>query len=257
MAWDKELATLDEVPAHFHSFYKEIKEGDTTKYVLEDIAPLKNALTHTKAERDEARKKAKEVDAWKTLGKTPEEIAALVAAADEAAAKKAKESGDFEAILAQHRTKAAEERAAAERERDTWKNNYVAVHVNTGLMQALNLGEATAEGIEVLPQILASRAKAEAVDGKVSVTILDTAGNAMAGSGADGKATFGDLVKEAKVKFPSLFKGNGNSGSGASNGTGKSAGGAPGNLKRSAMTIPQKTDYIAEHGQEAFLKLPY
>lgn len=63
-------------------------------------------------------------------------------------------------------------------------------------------------------------------------------------------------MKEAKTKFPSLFKGSGQSGSGASD-TKDKPGGGPGNLKRSQMDVEAKAKYIEEHGQAEFLKLPW
>lgn len=258
MAWDKELETLADVPEYAKSFYKEVKDGDKTKYVLEEIDPLKNALKHAKTERDQARAKAKQIEAWEKLGKSPEEIEQMLADATKKAEEEARKAGDFDGILKQHQTKWEKDLEAAKAEAGTWKGQYISTHVNTNLLSALAAGEATPEGIEVLPQILQSRVKAEAADGKVTVTILDGSGAAMAGGGADGKATFADLVKEAKAKYPSLFKGTGQSGSGASNGSGKGSGaGNPGNLKRSTMNVAAKAKYIEEHGQAEFLKLPW
>lgn len=249
---DKTVDTLEGLPEHVHQFYEQGSDG---KFHLQDISALKNALKHTKTERDEARARAKQVADWEKLGKTPTEIQEMLAAAEAKAAEEAKKAGDFDGILAQHKSKWEKDLNTVAGERDLWRNNFINSQKQTGLLSALTAGEATPEGIELLPSILSSRVQIDVQDGKVTTRILGADGNAMAGGGADGTATFADLIKEAKTKYPSLFKGTGQSGSGASNG--KGGGGAGGSTKkRSEMTIPERTAYIREHGQAEYLKLP-
>ena len=249
----KILDSLDGVPEHFHQFYE--KDAADGKFKLQDIGPLKNALNHAKNERNAAREKAKAIEAWEKLGKTPEEIEALLTAKakdDEEAAKKA---GNFDAVLEQHKSKWQKDLEAATAERDTWRNNYVNAHVSNNLTQALVKGETTPEGADLLPTILKDRVSVEVKDGKVTTRITNPDGTPMIGNGEGGMATFDDLVADAKKKYPSLFKGTGQSGSGAP-GDGKGGGGAPGNLKRSKMTFQERAKYIEEHGQAEYLKLP-
>lgn len=249
---EKTVDSLEGLPEHVHQFYEQGSDG---KFHLQDISALKNALKHTKTERDEARARAKQVADWEKLGKTPAEIQEMLAAAAAKDEEDKKKSGDFEGILAQHKKTWETESSKLAQERDLWKNNFINSQKQTGLMSALTAGEATAEGIELLPNILANRVQIDVVDGKVTTRILSADGNTMAGSGADGTATFADLVKEAKAKYPSLFKGTGQSGSGASNG-GKGGGAGGATKKRSEMSIPERTAYIREHGQSEYLKLP-
>lgn len=252
---DKILDSLDGVPEHFHQFYeKDEKQGG--KFVLQDIGPLKNALTHAKNERAEARKKAEAAAAWEKLGKTPEEVAELLAAKTKEEEEAAKKAGNFDQVLEQHKSKWQKDLDAAAAERDTWRNQFVNAHVNNNLTQALVKGETTPEGAELLPNILKDRVSVEVKDGKVSTRITNPDGSPMIGNGENGMATFDDLVADAKKKYPSLFKGSGQSGSGAPGNTNGNGGGAPGNLKRSKMSIPEKAKYIEEHGQAAYLKLP-
>jgi hypothetical protein len=252
---DKVLESLEGLPEHVHQFYE--KNDADGKFHLQDITPLKNALKNAKEERKTALEKAKQVTAWEKLGKTPDEIAAMLTEREEADAKNAKEKGDFDTLLNQHRSRWEKDLNQVKNEVDLWRNQYVSSHINGNLSSALAKGEATPEGIEVLPTILKERIKVEVSEGKVSTRIVNSDGSPMIGNGESGLATFEDLIVDAKKKYPSLFKGTGGSGSGApANGSG-SGSGAPSNLKRSKMTIPEKTKYIGEHGQEAFLKLPY
>ena len=249
---EKTVDNLEGLPEHVHQFYEQGSDG---KFHLQDISALKNALKHTKSERDAARAKAKQIEAWEKLGKSPEEIEALVAAAAAKDEEDRKKAGDFEGLLNQHKSKWEKDLQAKADEANLWKNQFITSQKQTGLMSALTAGEATPEGIDLLPNILSSRVQIDVQDGKVTTRILGADGNAMAGSGADGTATYADLIKEAKQKYPSLFKGTGQSGSGASNG-GKGGGAGGSTKKRSEMTIPERTAYIREHGQAEYLKLP-
>ncbi len=251
MPIEKIVDSLDSVDEALHGFYVE-KDG---KFHLEDVTALRNSMTHAKKERDEARKKATSISKWEKLGKTPEEIEALLAQQEENENKKLTDKGDFEALLAQHKGKFEKDLGAANQAVDFWKNKYQNADRTSNFSNALVKEKASAEGLELLPSILADRVKYEIEGDKITVKILSAdKSTPMAGSGADGQATFADLVKEAKTKFPSLFEGNGHSGSGASDTGGK--GGAHSNLKRSQMSIEQKSAFIAEHGQTEYMKLP-
>src|SRR5690606_9273044 len=90
------------------------------------------------------------------------------------------------------------------------------------VMGALTKAKATAEGVDLLTERLGKRIHFETVDGKRKIQIMQADGSTpMAGSGADGAATFDDLVKEAVKTWPSLFEGSGAGGSGAPNKGGK------------------------------------
>lgn len=250
---DKVLESLEGVPEHVHQFYEKNEDG---KFHLQDITPLKNALKNAKEERRQALEKAKAASSWEKLGKTPDEIAAMLAEKEEQEGKNAREKGDFDTLLNQHKSKWQKDLDAAAAERDTWRNQYVNAHISSNITSALSKSEATPEGVEILPTILKDRIKVEVADGKVTTRIVNPDGSPMIGNGESGMATFDDLVADAKKKYPSLFKGVGGSGSGApGNGSGGGSG-APSNLKRSKMSVKEKADYIGEHGHVAYLKLP-
>lgn len=116
------------------------------------------------------------------------------------------------------------------------------------------LAEAKGSVDLLLPHVRAHTRVKEA-DGKFVVEVIDADGNIKI---ADSKGTPMDikgLIAEMKSseKFGRAFEGSGQSGSGKQPGNGS---GGSGQFKRSQMTNAQKADYIREHGQEAFLKLP-
>lgn len=252
MPIEKVVDTLDSVDEDLRGFYIE-KDG---KFHLEDVTALRNTMKHVKTERDEARKKAKDVAKWEGLGKSAEEIQELLAAQATEAERKAREAGDHETILNQHRENWNKEKSTLTSAVDIWRNKYQNTELSYNLTSELVKLEATAEGIELLPNILKDRVQFEVDGDTVKTKIL--AGDkktALAGNGADGQATFADLVKEAKTKFPSLFKGSGQGGSGASD-SDDDAGGGHGNLKRSTMSMEDKTNFIRKHGEAKYLALP-
>ncbi|MFC3072357.1 hypothetical protein [Shinella pollutisoli] len=105
----------------------------------------------------------------------------------------------------------------------------------------------------LLPHVLNATRTVEK-DGKFEVEVVDRNGNVR----IDGKGNNMDikgLIAEMKASevFGRAFEASGQSGSGKLPGNG---GGDRGQLKRSQMTNADKANYIAEHGQEAFLKLP-
>jgi hypothetical protein len=258
MTFKKIVEKLDEIPEEYHEFYVPIEDGENKgKYGLQEITPLRNAVTHTKRERDEARKKASKVDAWEKLGKSPEEIAEMLATIEENETKKLKESGNTDALLDQHRKKWEAEKGQLASDVDFWRDSYQNSVIDGNLAVALSKLEATPEGADLLPDRLKARVKIEVgADKKIVARVLNEDGTPMAGNGADGSATFEDLVVDAKKRYPSLFKGTSQSGSGASKTTGRD-GGAGTPSKRSGMSMDDKAKFIAENGQEAYLALPY
>ena len=91
--------TLDAVPENLRSLYSEA-DGKFRLAVdgLEDTAGLKSAL---QKEREAARTAEKQAKAWMALGKTPEEIAALVDAQRKAEEDRALKGGEFDKLKAQ------------------------------------------------------------------------------------------------------------------------------------------------------------
>lgn len=243
---------LETVPEALRSEYSE-KDG---KYVLnveglEDTAGLKSALQKERGTRGALEKQVK---SWQGLGKTPEEIQEMLAAADEAERKKAEAAGDHTKILKQHQDKWEKEKADLIAERDASRASERGAVVGERVQGALAKSGATEEGIELLPERLANRIKFETVDGKRVLKIMQADGETpMAGSGADGVATIDDLVKEAVAKYPSLFKGTGGGGSGKQ--PDRNAGGAGITKKSDFKSEKDRADFVNKHGLDAYQAL--
>jgi len=202
---------LAAVPAEAHNFYEKTDAGYRLKVEgVEDVSGLKSAL----AKEREAAKVARQ---YQALGMTPEEIAQIKAEREKGEEERARKAGEFdklrEKIAAQHQAEIASIRAEMEA---IAKSEQEARIVN-GLTSALSEAGASAEGLKLLPGILASRAKMETVDGKRVVRILDADGSAMLVKGKD--ATFADLAASVANEYPSLFKATTKAGSGTQTAT--------------------------------------
>lgn len=226
--------SLDAVEEGVRSFYEEADGKFRLKVEgVEDTAGLRSALDK---ERKTARELEKKVKRWEALGKSDEEIAEMLSQAEEAERKRAEESGDHAKILQQHQTKWAKEREALETELKAAKASERNAIIGNSVTAALTKAGVTEEGIDLLPDRLASRIHFELADGKRVIKIMQADGETpMAGNGPDGVATIDDLVKEASGKWPSLFKGTGTTGSGKTADTG-----GGGKLDISSLTPVQK-----------------
>jgi hypothetical protein len=216
--------SLDAIPEAARSFYEEADGKFKLKVEgVEDTTALKGAL---KKERDAAKAAKAAAAQYEGLGLSAEEIKELVAEKQKAERERAEKEGNFDKILAQHRKEWEGKLTAAEQRALAAETSERGAVVGTKLMQALTKAGATEEGIDLLPDRLASRIKYELQDGKRVLTIMSADGETpLAGAGKDGTATFDDLVKEATAKFPSLFKGEGKGGSGTRSTTAGGSGG--------------------------------
>jgi len=246
--------SIDTVPEALRGEYTE-KDGKFHLNVegLDDTAGLKSALQKTRAERDAEQRQRK---AWERLGKTPDEIAELLAKIEEDTTAAARKKGDVDAILKQKQEAWDKEKAALLGEIDASRSSERSAVVGERVLGALAKAGATEEGTELLPERLATRIKFETVDGKRVLKIMQADGETpMAGSGADGAATIDDLVKEATTKYPSLFKGSGAAGGGKP--PDKNAGGAGGVSRKSDFkTERERAAWVDKNGMAAYEALP-
>lgn len=224
MALALTVDSLDSVPENLRAAY--VKDGDKFKLDadVEDTAGLKSAL---KKERDSRAALEKQAKKWEALGRSDEEIAAILAAQESEAHDKLKKKGDFDAILKQHQDKWAAEKTALESRlagRDKAAREAI---VDSAVLTALTKAKATTEGVDLLTERLGKRVKLEiGDDGKRTIHIMQADGvTPLAGKGADGTATFDDLIAEAVKNYPGQFEGTGAGGGGKPP---KDAGGAGG-----------------------------
>lgn len=218
----------------------------------EDNSELKSAL---QKERESRRKYEKQIKQWERVGKTPDEIAELIEAREDAERKKDEEEGNWDKLLKQHQDKWSKEKQSLEDELNAARSSERSAIINTSLMAALTKAGATEEGIDLLPDRLAGRISFDRDGGERIIKIMSADGETpMAGTSKDGTATFDDLVKEAVEKYPSLFKGSGAGGSGKL--PDSKAGGA-GIKKRSDLkTSKDRAAFIDQYGLEAYQALP-
>jgi hypothetical protein len=250
MSLELTVEKLDSVPEALRGAYVE-KDGkfhlDVTGVVSEaEITGLKSALGKERASRATLEKQVK---TWEAAGKTPEEVAALVAAANAAETEAAKKSGNFEAILKQKQEKWDGEKASLETELKASRASERGAIIETSVMGALTKAKATSEGTDLLTERLSKRINFETVDGKRVIRIMQADGKTpMAGAGADGGATFDDLVTEAKKSWPSLFEGTG------AGGGGKSPKDAKGETPGDKSIVRAEWDKLTPYEQAAKIK---
>lgn len=249
--------SIDKIPEAVRGEYTE-KDGKFHLNIDGELpdpnesSALRKALENSRRVEKELQKK---VAKWEKLGKSDEEIAELLRATEEAERKKAEADGDHQKILKQLQDKWEKERAELESELNAARASERNAIIGTSVMSALTKAGATEEGIDLLPSQLAARIKYETEDGKRVLKIMQADGETpMAGSGKDGTATFDDLVKEATMKWPSLFKGDGQSGSGKRPDAG--AGGAGVKKKSDFKSEKERAAWVEANGFAAYKALP-
>ncbi len=246
------VADIEAVPEKFRNLYVE-KNG---AYTFQDPAVLARSMEHAKRERDEARKKAASVSKFERLGKTPDEIEEILKAAEDAERKKAEDAGDYQKILKQHQDKWEKTRVDLEAELQAARSSERNAIIENSLMTALSKHGVTEEGIDLLPDRLASRIQFKLADGRRVITIMQPDGETgMIGSGTDGRATYDDLVKEAMNKWPSLFKTAGVGGSGATQ-TNSIGGAAKIQTKADLADRSKRLAFLKANGPDAYGALP-
>lgn len=193
----------------------------------EDTTGLKKAL-------EAERRRAKGAEAYTRLGKTPEEIQELLSAQERAEEERKKKAGDFEALRKQDAEKHQKALKDFEGELEAARASERSAIISHQLTTALAKAGATEDGLEFLPDRLASRIKIETVDGKRVTRIVQADGETpMAGSDSRGLATFDDLAKEIMTKHPGLFKSDRPGGGGTPPNKGPAGGGSGKTMPRS------------------------
>jgi hypothetical protein len=217
MALALNIDTLDSVPEAVRALY--VPNGDKFKLDvdgIEDTAGLKSAL---EKERTTARELSKQTGAWKALGKTPEEIQALISAQEKAETEKLAQAGEWDKLRAQQNDLHAKAIAAMT---ETVAAKDRAVSKNVVDAQAIAAIAASKGNTDLLMPFVRSALKAVEVDGDYSVRVIGTDGNPRVNAKGD-FLSVSDLVSEMKqdTKYGPLFQSSGASGGGMSqSGTG-------------------------------------
>jgi hypothetical protein len=212
MALDLEITALDSVPEAVRALY--IPHGDKFRLDvqgIEDTSGLKSAL---EKERTTARELDKQSKQWKALGKTPEDIAALIAAQDKAEADRLAQAGEWDKLRAQQNELHA--KALAEvAEKVAAKDK--AISKNVVDAQAIAAIAAGKGNTDLLMPFVRSALKAVEVDGDYAVRVVNDKGEPRVNA-TGAFLSVSDLVAEMRsdTKYGPLFQASGANGGGMS-----------------------------------------
>lgn len=219
---------------------------------VDDIQGMKRALGQA---NNESGNRRKAIERWEKLGKTPEEIEELLTNMQQQEQQKLEQKGQWDTlknqILEQHKA----EREKLQQERDAAMNEADSYIRETEITRELAAAKASAKVL--LPHVNA-RVKVERDDaGKRVLRVLGEDGKPR----INGEGNFlkvADLIAEMRKdnEFARAFEGPNGHGGGAAAKDGGAGGTPAGTEKRSTMSREQKTQFIAEHGSDAYLKLP-
>jgi hypothetical protein len=232
------VEALDKIPEALRTQYVKTDDGkfrlDLDGY--EEPTALKSALDK---ERTNARDAIAQAKAWKALGKTPEEIQALVEATAQAERDKLTKAGEWdklrEQMNQQHQAELAKEREGKGALRGQLEKYLVDAAAATALAAAQGNAEL------LLPHVKA-RVKVIEENGEFAVRVVDAAGNPR----VNGKGEFLSMtelvgeMRQSDVYAPAFLA------PAASGGGARPNAGAPGTQKgRIDGTAEERTAYFA------------
>jgi DNA-binding transcriptional MerR regulator len=229
---------LDAVPEAQRGLYK--PDGDKFRLDVEgyeDPVGLKSAL---EKERTNAKDAVAQAKAWKALGKTPEEIQALLEAQAQAERDKLTKAGEWDKLRGQMTEQHQTELKAREEAAGKLRTQLERRIVDAEAVAALAAAEGNAALL--LPHVKAS-VKVVEHEGELVTRIVDEAGNPRV-NGKGEFLTIRDLVAEmrANATFAPGFKAPAASGGGAGHGGGNGGAGTKGKIDG---TPAERTAYFA------------
>jgi hypothetical protein len=215
------LDSLDGLDENVAKLYSKNSDGKFQLQVdgvpqQEDTKGLKSAL---QKERENVAKLEGDLKAWKKLGEKPETVSETIEGL-----KKAKgDPNESERLLEQATAKHKEEMAKIISERDAALSSEHSAIIENQFTAALAKAGFTDTGLQMIPQLHASRVKISDRDGQRSIDIMTEDGKApLVGSGENSRATFDDLAKEFSIKYPDLVHSDRKGGGGTPPGGGGS-----------------------------------
>jgi hypothetical protein len=234
------------------------KEVDVEK-IINEYEALKKEHENTKAYLNKANKEAKERRlALKELeenGLSVSEAIELKRRLEEEERERAAKKGDVDKIKEQLMSGFEKEKNEMQKKIDKMQKSLYENLVSAKASEAI----VAANGVpKLLMPFIQRYAQVQDEDGKYAVRILDDDSEVRFNSRGE-YMTINDYVEELRSDdvFGRAFMVDVKSGSGSKpNGSSGSAGKKQ-ILNRSQMSYKDKAEYVKEHGQEAFLKLPY
>lgn len=230
--------TQDQVPEDLRESFVEFKEGDNTVFLHKDLAETKKEayrykgdLTQTQQKQQEALERLKQLEEAESQREAERQAAEL---------ESKKKNGQHEEILEHFKQQAELEKQTLTEQLNELKNS-VRSEKKTGIVNKLG-----ALGTDITRPMLTRLIEQDLDFGEDGNLVVME----------NGKAT-SMTIEQYQSKLPDLYPaliGESHSKGGTSKGgTGS---GSPLSKKRSAMTREEKHNFIRDHGQKEFLKLP-
>lgn len=239
--------SIDAVPETLRDQYKEVDGKfrlDLDGY--EDPSNLKSAL---QKEREAAKQAAKQVKAWESLGKSPEEIQELLQAQQQAEEDKLNKAGEWDKLKAQMNEQFSKEKQQL-LDSLTAKERAIEKHLVDAQATAA-IAELKGVPALLLPHVKASVRVVEE-GGEYSVRVVDPSGNPRVNAQGE-YLSIKDLVSEMRQSdiFGRAFEATGTTGSGTPSNKG---GGSDKAKKAAEMTSAEKAKFIGDNGLDAWRK---
>lgn len=256
------VETTEGLPEPLQELYEPLEEGKGFRlkvepvggFSLEDVSGLKSALGK---ERGEAEKWKRAAEKYGDLDpgaarEAMEKLAELEKIdpnkeADKIAAAK------IEAVTKQLVGKHGDEVKSRDETITQLRRKVETLLIDQAAVTALS--EARGSVKLLLPHVR-TRTRIVERDGDYRVEVLQDDGKTPLFNGKGDPGSIADLIAEMRAsdEFARAFEASGKSGAGMAqtNGTG----GGAATLKRGQMSAKQKAEYLSEHGQDAYLRLP-
>ena len=246
------VADINVVPEPARPLYVKQQDGS---YKYDDISALRSALDHEKNNRKSIAEQLESAKPFLALGKTPEEIKALLDAQAAQEQNKLREAGDFEALKQQMEQNHQQQVGTLESKMGNYRKQIEKMLVSDQAQQVLGHADIQGNPLLLMPIIRDRVEVKEKDDGSFTLVVKNAQGQPMLNANNE-PATMMDLAKELRKdsNYAAAFKGVNQSGGGAPNGSGP--GGSPNGLSRSKMSVREKSAFIREHGQQAYNELP-
>jgi hypothetical protein len=220
---------------------------------IEDTAPLKKSLESARRVERDIKKK---IEAWEKLGKTPEEIAEMLAKLEDDVHQKAIKDGDWEAAKKQMLEKHDKEMDKLRQQLGLKDSEIVTLRssIEKGMLEREATQAITAEkgkAVLLMPHVT-KYAKVLVEDGRTEIQVVDDKGQPRFNGKGD-PMTLLELVAEMRLSdtYGQAFEGTGSSGSGSP------PQGGPNSPSPALSGITKKSDFPKESLEGAKARAAY